>query len=50
MTLISLKTIKSNVSCIQAKLTDFTDGQPDLGEVLENAYIIIMEKFINNYF
>jgi hypothetical protein len=39
MTLISLETIKNNVSCVQAKLADFTDGQPGLGEVLENALI-----------
>ncbi|MDR2545549.1 MAG: hypothetical protein LBD03_08490 [Methanobrevibacter sp.] len=39
MALISLKTIKNNVSCAQTKLTDFKDGQPDLGEVLGNALI-----------
>jgi hypothetical protein len=44
MAFISLKTITSNVTVVQSKLSDFMDAKPDVSKVIENA--LIKEKKI----
>jgi hypothetical protein len=35
MVFIALKTITSNVTAVQSKLSDFMDGKPDVSKVIE---------------